>query len=160
MLRARSLQELVALLDKCGRGIAAVQPGVGHAAAEGLRSLLADFVTFQDSMSAHLLEEEEVGLPLLRHHFTAKEFKVVEEQIVAHATPADVAWVLRPMASDAARRAWMTDVVKIPTPVQALIIMPAYRRYNRNIVMPMAALRAGDTAAPPAPDAGCACSVM
>jgi hypothetical protein len=79
---------------------------------------------------------------------------------VAHATPADVAWVLRPMASDAARRTWMTNAVRMPWLVQVLLMMPASRRYNRDVVMPMAALRVGDTAAPPAPDAACACSIM
>jgi hypothetical protein len=100
-----------------------------------------------------------VGLPLLRHHFTLKDFKPVEKKIVAHATPADVAWIMHPFKGDRERRAWMTGV-GMPAPVQALVMMPASRRYNRDVVVPMAALRAGDTAAPPAPDAGCACSVM
>jgi hypothetical protein len=149
------------MLDACGAGIAAVQPTDAGASAEaGLRSLLASFVAFETSMCAHLLEEEEVGLPLLRHHFSSKEFTPVEKEIVAHATPADVAWILRPMASDAARRAWMSNAVRMPWFVQVLFMMPALRRYNRDVVVPMAALRVGDTAAPPAPDAGCACSIM
>ncbi len=149
------------MLDACGAGIAAVQPtGAGASAEAGLRSLLATFVAFESSMCAHLLEEEEVGLPLLRHHFSSMDFTSVEKKIVEHATPADVAWILRPMASDEARRVWMTDAVKMPRFVQVLLMMPASRKYNRDVVVPMAALRAGDTAAPPAPDAGCACSVM
>jgi hypothetical protein len=76
----RAAQELVALLDACGAGIAAVQPTDAGAPAEaGLRSLLASFVAFETSMRAHLLEEEEVGLPLLRHHFSSKEFTPVEK---------------------------------------------------------------------------------
>ena len=153
-------QGLLVLTDKCSSGFAAVQAGEGAAAEAPLRALLADFVTFRDSMCGHLLEEEQVGLPLLRHHFSAKEFKAVEEKIVAHATPADVAWVLRPFPSDDAKRAWMTGVAKMPGFIASLVMFPAIRRYNRDVVVPMAALRAGDTVPPPVPDAGCACSVM
>jgi hypothetical protein len=147
----------VDLLGKCSRGVAAVRAGPAQEAA--LRDLIAHMATFQEAMCAHLLEEEQVGLPILRHHFTLKEYKPVEQQIVAHATPADLAWITRPMAGDVARREWMTQVAAIPKPVQALVMMPAIRRYHRNVVVPMAALKAGETQAPPSDD-GCACSVM
>jgi hypothetical protein len=39
-------------------------------------------------------------------------------------------------------------------------LMPAARRYHRDVVVPMTALRGGATEAPPQPDAGCACTVM
>lgn len=158
---ARLSQGLLVLTEKCSSGFAAVQAGTaGEAAEVPLRALLLDFVTFRDSMCEHLLEEEQVGLPMLRHHFSAKEFKAVEEKILAHATPTDLAWILRPFPSDDAKRAWMTSVAKVPGFIAALVILPAIRRYNRDVVVPMAALRAGDNVPPPMPDAGCACSVM
>jgi hypothetical protein len=145
-------------MDKCVRGFAAIK--AARTGGEALRDLVPDFAVFHEAMRAHLHEEEEAGIALMRHHFTHKEFQPVEKQIVKHATPAEVGWLLRPMGSDAARLAWMSSVARIPAPVQALVLMPAARRYHRDVVVPMTALRAGATEVPPQPDAGCACAVM
>ena len=48
-------------------------------------------------MRQHLEEEEIIGLPLLRKHFTAKEAAVTEKRIIAGMKPSDMAWFLRPM---------------------------------------------------------------
>ena len=50
-------------------------------------------------MRQHLEEEEIIGLPLLRKHFTAKEAAVTEKKIIADTKPGDVAWFVRPMVS-------------------------------------------------------------
>ena len=154
----RAPQALVAQLEACERGFAALRKTKQGGAA--LAALQADYAAFKDSMSAHLLSEEQVGLPLMRHHYASKDFKPIEAKIREHATPAEAAGVLRPMGTDAARREWMTQVAHIPGPVQALVMMPASRRYPRDVVVPMTALCAGATQAPPPPDAGCACCVM
>lgn len=143
---------------KCEAGFSALRSA--QAGGEALRTLAADFEAFRECVCGHLRAEEEVGLPRMRHHFTHKDFQPVEKKIQERATPAELAWVLRPMASDVARRAWMTDVARIPGPVQSLVLMPAVRKYHRDVVVPMAALVEGATEAPPKPDAGCACCVM
>ena len=145
------------LLDKCDRGFAALKKTQG---GETLATLVTDYAAMKECMFAHLLEEEQVALPLMRHYFVSKEFKPIEEKILEHATTLEMAWVLRPMGSDAAKRDWMTKIAHVPGPVQSLIILPATRRYNRDVVVPLTALCSGATEAPPQPDAGCACCVM
>jgi hypothetical protein len=108
------------------------------------------------AMCDHLAEEEQVGLPLLRAAFTSKEYAVPVDKIVATLTPADMAWVVRPLASDAAKLTWMKQVAGVPGPVCSLIMMPAVRRYARDKTAPVAALVAGSTYEPP-PRTGCAC---
>ena len=145
-------------MEKCDRGFAELKKT--RKGGEALATLVTDYAALKECMFAHLLDEEQVGLPLMRHHFTYKDFKHIEKKILEHATTAELAWVLRPMGGDAAKREWMTAVAHIPGPVQSLIIMPATRRYNRDVVVPIEALCSGATEAPPQPDAGCACSVM
>lgn len=50
---------------------------------------------------------------MLRKYFSMKEFKPVEKKIVAGMKPEDCAWFLRPFASEADKRAWMTEVAKV-----------------------------------------------
>ena len=151
-------QTLVKLMDKCNVGFATLKKTVQG--GETLATLVTDYAQLKECMFAHLLQEEEVGLPLMRHHFVSKEFKPIEKKILEHATTVELAWVLRPMGDDAAKRDWMTRVAHVPGPVQSLIILPAVRRYNRDVVVPITALCSGATEAPPPPDAGCACCVM
>ena len=82
-------------------------------------------------MLPHLLEEEQESLPLMRSHFTAKEFKPVEKRLIAGISPFDMAWLLRAMSDDESRRYWMTQVAGIPRLVQIIIMMPALRKFLR-----------------------------
>ena len=151
-------QTLVKLMEKCTQGFATLKKTVKG--GEALATLVSDYAQLKECMFAHLLQEEQVGLPLMRHYFVSKEFKPIEQKILEHATTVELAWVLRPMGDDAAKRDWMSRIAHIPGPVQSLIIMPATRRYNRDVVVPITALCSGATEAPPPPDAGCACCVM
>ena len=158
LTRRPSAQTLVKLMEKCNTGFATLKKALKG--GEALATLVADYAAMKACMLAHLLDEEQVGLPLMRHHFTYNDFKHIEKKILEHATTAELAWVLRPMDNDAAKREWMTTVAHIPGPVQSLVIMPAVRRYNRDVVVPIEALCNGASEAPPQPDAGCACCVM
>jgi hypothetical protein len=123
-----------------------------RAGGDALRDLVPAFAAFHERMMLHLRAEDDVGLALLRHHFTHKEFQPVLKQLVQRAPPTEVAWLLRPMGGgDDARRDWMTRVALIPALTQELVMLPAARRYRRNVVWPMKALCAGATEAPSPP---------
>jgi hypothetical protein len=149
-------QGLMALVATCDAGLSAVRANGLSAVAP----LAAHFVPFKSEVEAHLLEEEQAGLPLMRAAFSAQDFKPVEKKMLAHLTPADLAWFLRPFPDDAARRDWMARVLGIPGPVIWLVMMPASKKYQSNVVAPMRALIDGAKEAPPQPASGCACVVM
>ena len=52
-------------------------------------------------MHEHMLEEETVGLGLVRKHFKFAEMDLVTKQIGATMTPLDLAWFFRPMPREA-----------------------------------------------------------
>ena len=149
-------QELLAIVPSLDAGLAAVRANGQSAVAQ----LLADFVPFKSEVEKHLLEEEQVGLPLLRANFSATDFKPVEKKMRARVTPAVLAWFLRPFPDDAARRDWMTRVAGLSGPAISLVMMPAIKKYQNTVVAPMRALIDGAKEAPPQSDAGCACVVM
>ena len=66
---------------------------------------------------------------------------------------------MRTLATPAAKREWMADVAGFPAPVQEKVMM-AVRQRDAHRIVPMNALCAGATEAPPPPQEGCACSVM
>jgi hypothetical protein len=150
----------MAMLSACAASVAAIREAGPATSAATVRALREAYGPLHAGASAHFQEEEDVSLPLMRHHFTAKELKAVEAKMIKDATPDDLAWVMRPLATPAAKREWMTHVAAIPAPVQVQVTLPAVKRRDAHRVVPMAALGAGATEAPPPPQEGCACSVM
>ncbi len=123
------------------------------------------FAAFHERMLLQPRAEDEVGLALLRHHFTHAEYAPVGRQLLQRAPTDEVAWLLRPMGGgDDARRDWLTRVAGVPALTQDVLLLPAARRYRRNVVWPMTALRRGATEAPPPQkdeeDDSSACAVM
>jgi hypothetical protein len=92
--------------------------------ADVLRELQTTFLNMQHHMLEHLQEEEEVGLPLMRHHFSDAEVKPVVDKIVKTLTPADMAWFVRQHATLDAKRAVMREE-GVPPPVIAMVMVPA-----------------------------------
>ena len=156
---AAAVQTLMAMLGECAGSIAEIRKAGPATSAATVRALREAYGPLHVGAFAHFKEEEDVSLPLMRHHFTAKELEPVEAKMIKTTTPDDLAWVVRPLASPAAKREWMTDVASIPAPVQVQV-MTAVRQRDARYVVPMKALCAGATEAPPPPQEGCACSVM
>lgn len=150
---------LMAMLGACAASVAAMREAGPATSAATVRALREAYGPLHAGASAHFTEEEDVSLPLMRHHFTAQELKPVEAKMIKDATPDDLAWVVWPLATPAAKREWMTHVAAVPAAVQALV-MPAARQRDACRVAPMKALGAGATEAPPPQQDGCACSVM
>lgn len=64
------------------------------------------------------------------------------------ATPTDMAWLLRPMKTEDAKKAWIKAVGGVAVP---LSFMPAIEKYRATVTEPMEQLKTGRTA----PDLSC-----
>jgi len=149
-------QTLTATLVKCRALVQGLREGGALADDTATFQQLKDsFESLMTLMAEHLDEEEEVGLPLLRKHFTMHEFKPTEKKIVARVTPHEVGYVMHAMADDAARRSWMTDVAGMPGFVQSLIMMPALHKWTREWQPMIESLKTGIYQPPQ--KSGCLC---
>jgi iron-sulfur cluster repair protein YtfE (RIC family) len=121
----------------------------GNAAKEELLNhidtFLKQFAALEAEMRAHLLEEEEIALPLLRAHFTRAEVAAIEAAMLKGITPLEIGFFLAPK-DDAFKWRWMREVVGIPYPVAKLVLFPAARRgglYDRELGVLLADINAG-----------------
>ena len=152
-------ESLVRELDECAALVRLLVEG--KSSPETLAALITQFAAFREHTEAHLVEEEETVLPLMRHHFTPAEWKKhVEDIILKTAKPSDLGWLLRQKPLAREKRAWMAGVAHIPGIVISLVMMPAIAAYDRELTKPMQALIAGSTTYTPEPAPGCACSLM
>jgi len=127
---------------------------------ETVAELSSAFKTFKADTEAHLVEEEVLVMPLMRHHFTPAEWKKhVESIILRKAKPSDLGWLLR-QKDPKGQRAWMLSVAHIPGPVISFVLMPAIKQFEREITAPMRALIAGSTSFDPEPSPQCVCALM
>ncbi|PNH08127.1 hypothetical protein TSOC_005361, partial [Tetrabaena socialis] len=115
-------------------------------------ALLADlhstFAVLRSAMRQHLEEEEIVGLPLLRQHFTAQEvMDGPEKNVVAGLKARDMAWFLRPLAMHEKREAMSR--FGVPGLIQTLVLLPAVRKDARLSLHPLQELAKGERIAPP-----------
>jgi hypothetical protein len=120
-----------------------------------LRETQTAFTTMREHMVEHLAEEEAIGLPMLRHHFSESEVKPIIEQIVKRLTPRDVAWFLRQFETEEEKRHMLLHELFVPSFVVSFIMMPAVRKFHSEWVIPFQTLIAGATQAPPQ-GGGCA----
>ena len=142
------------MLGVCAASVADMRKAGPATSAETVRALREAYGPLHAGASAHFQEEEEACLPLMRHHFTANELTPMEAKFIKDATPDHLAWVVRPLATPAAKREWMTQVAGIPAPEQEQVMMPAVQQRDARRVLPMKALGAGATEAPPPPQEG------
>mmetsp|Transcript_35180 Transcript_35180/g.110747 ORF Transcript_35180/g.110747 Transcript_35180/m.110747 type:complete len:205 (-) Transcript_35180:423-1037(-) len=126
----------------------AVQASVGAMCAEEggpaeVSDALDKMVSYSGIMKPHLLEEEQVGLPLLHQHFTPKEADALVAKVVKEQEWWELPMFLRPIKGLAAKQAYCKSILAIPTPVMFLVITPAIKRYSREIEPIINGLRAG-----------------
>lgn len=126
--------------------------GFKAVAADGLSAvaqLAADFAPFKSAVEAHFQEEEQVGLPLMRANCSAQDFEPTWTKMRAQLAPADLAWLVRTLPDDEARRDWLARVVGVPGVDISRDVMPAVLKYHSDAVAPMRALIDGAKEAPP-----------
>lgn len=139
---------LIELLDRCKdivSGLKASQKTGSELKA--VESLQAAFAVMQPRMCEHFKEEEEMGLPLLRMHFTAKEFVPIENRIKKGLKPSDLAHVLNPISSKEGKKEAMTHL-GVPSLIQSLIMLPACKTYEKQVQRLVKELQQGKQAAP------------
>ena len=83
---------LLALMDNLDKQIKALSTSPGDNTIQSLVDIIVDFTEFKRKMNAHLAEEEEVGLPMLRFHFTEKTIKPAIDKLLAKVKPENTAW--------------------------------------------------------------------
>ncbi|KAG2489355.1 hypothetical protein HYH03_012185 [Edaphochlamys debaryana] len=134
---------LMALLDKTRDIIMGLKAGDAGSNKAAMEELYSTFTEMRALMCEHLEEEELVGLPLLRKHFTGKEMMDgPEKKIVAEMKPADLAFFLRPMDMPT-KRETMTRL-GIPGLIQKLVMLPAVRKDEATVVHAFKELAAGE----------------
>jgi hypothetical protein len=82
-------------LGKLSTLLRSLAPGRSPNDTPVLTQLATAAAELQALMEPHLLEEEAIGLPLMRHWFSEKEAQPVLKEIMKTLTPADLAWYLR-----------------------------------------------------------------
>jgi hypothetical protein len=135
-------------------GVVGRLSGGGNKLAE-LQELATTAGELRRHMTEHLAEEEAIGLPLLRHHFSDAEVKPIIAKIVETLKPADMAWFIRQFETVEEKRAVMRDEAGVPGPVISMVMLPAVVKYHKECVIPLQTLIAGATQAPPE-GGGCA----
>ena len=84
--------ELFVLMEDLDKQIKALGTSSKDNAIQSLVDVVVDFTAFKRKMNAHLAEEEEVGLPMLRFHFSEKTIKPAIDKLLAKIKPENTAW--------------------------------------------------------------------
>lgn len=85
------------------------------------------FLEMKNHMEQHLAEEEVVGIPLFRAHFTPKDAKALEKKIIATMPKIEMGWFLRPLEDDQ-KQDWMKNVAGMPGFVIRFIFWPLVKK--------------------------------
>ncbi|GIL74128.1 hypothetical protein Vretimale_4917 [Volvox reticuliferus] len=133
---------LLALTDRVRDLCENLNPGGSASVKMAVRELHAAFLVLRTLLRQQMEREEVLGLPLMRKFFTAREAAVVEKKRISQMKFAELAWLLRPLA-DAERRATFTRL-GIPGLVQTLVLLPALRRADREVLRAHRELASGE----------------
>ena len=146
------MQTLLELLGRASTLVNSLKGDGGDAAT--LVQLRDVFAEMDREMREHLREEEEIGLPMMRHAFSEVELKPVIDQILKASKPRNVAWALRPVQGIDQKRHFLVEH-GVPRLVVKFIMVPTFKAYDADIVQPVRALIDGQTQAPPPPPSRC-----
>jgi hypothetical protein len=133
---------------------------VRESGLSALAPLAADYAKFKSEVEAHFAEEEQIGLALMRAHFSAADYKTVAKKQREKFTPPVLAWFVWPLPDDAARRDWLARVMGLSDSDITRVYMPAIKKHQSEVLAPIRALIDGAKEASPKAEAGCACVVM
>lgn len=123
-----------------------------------LKDIEAKFAALKASNEDHFREEEQVGIPMMRKHFTQKEVADGPEKIILkEVTPADMAFLMRAVP-DPKERARLMSQLGVPGFIQSLVMQPAINKDQATLVAGLTALAHGVPPPPPAPE--CQCAIM
>ncbi|EFJ42515.1 hypothetical protein VOLCADRAFT_121522 [Volvox carteri f. nagariensis] len=133
---------LMALLDRVRGLCEGLDITASPTAKAAVRELYAGFFVLRTLLRQQMEREEVLGLPLLRMHFTAREAAAAERKLISQMRPADLAWLLRPLA-EAEKKETLTRV-GVPGLFQKLVLLPALRRADRAVLRTHRELASGE----------------
>lgn len=120
-----------------------------------LEKLRADLTQFCDHLLPHLVEEEQVLLPLYRQHFTVQEISALIQPMVRKMAWHEMPHFLRSMTRED-QLAFMAQE-NIPSFVQKMIIAPRQRKFDRVVTRLMREVMDPATRVAPKP---ASCTIM
>lgn len=115
---------------------------VGDSINGTMGALLSQWVSYSEDLKEHLLEEEEIGLPLVRAYFTPKEIKAIVQKIVKKETKMELGCFVYHMGEARMRIEFMKEN-GIPFFVWYIVFSGALKSYQKNIIELVTALKLG-----------------
>ena len=137
---------IVKMMGSIEAKIMALKPGDERNAS--IIPLLDDWKLYATTMRAHLQEEEEISVVLLRAYFTPKEEGKMVEQLIKRETPLMMGAFVYHMGKDRCRKEFMPDH-GIPFFVWWLSFSGGLKLYESQVVSFVEALKSGVEPAPP-----------
>eukprot|EP00527_Entomoneis_sp_CCMP2396_P009685 CAMPEP_0198137290 /NCGR_PEP_ID=MMETSP1443-20131203/808_1 /TAXON_ID=186043 /ORGANISM="Entomoneis sp., Strain CCMP2396" /LENGTH=259 /DNA_ID=CAMNT_0043798671 /DNA_START=40 /DNA_END=819 /DNA_ORIENTATION=- len=116
--------------------------------------LVADMESYAEDLKAHLHEEEEIGLPLLRAYFDPQEYAKISEEIMKNAPPLELGSFIHAMGVKRFRSEFMKQE-GIPFFVWYLAFAGNVKAFEKQVVVPAEALKTGVASLPPKSLMGC-----
>mmetsp|Transcript_20007 Transcript_20007/g.29966 ORF Transcript_20007/g.29966 Transcript_20007/m.29966 type:complete len:237 (+) Transcript_20007:59-769(+) len=126
-------KELLERMEKSGDSLTKLAESK-EKSKELIEDVQKTFKSLKDVMEEHLLEEEKIGLPLLRKHFKPSEVQKIEsDKIIPTLKWWDTGNHIQPL-DDEGKSLWMKRV-GIPWIIQKLVIWPQVRKYERECAL-------------------------
>jgi hemerythrin-like domain-containing protein len=136
---------IVETLKSIGAKIKTLKPSDDRSAS--MTALLAEWKPYANTMREHLLEEEDIGLPLQRAYFTPAEHAKMVEKLIARETKLAMGSFIYHMGKDHFRKVFMKDH-GIPFFVWWLSFAGALKLYETEVAAASDALQSGVEPAP------------
>lgn len=105
-------------------------------------ALLSQWSAYSQDLKEHLLEEEEIGLPLCRAYFTPKEVKAIVQKLLKKETKMELGSFVYHMGEARMRTEFMKEN-SIPFFVWYIAFSGALKLYQKNVMELVGALKLG-----------------
>lgn len=132
---------LITALTKASKTIQNIQPG--ESKKDILPDLIVDIAIYQSNLFAHLKEEEDMGLPLMRAYFTHKEYEIFFKSYHKKPDKIQLGWFIYGNGGQDKFRAELMKNHRIPFFVWYIVFWPGLKKYERTIVPKVNALKSG-----------------
>lgn len=105
-------------------------------------SVRAKFMSYKASMIPHLLEEENIALPLMRAYFVPKEIDAKVQKIILNQPKVEAGSFVYYQTPEHFRQSFMKQQ-KVPSLVWNLYFKPRYHYFIKNMIDPLNSLKNG-----------------
>lgn len=109
---------------------------------DSIDGVMSALLAYEEVLLPHLLEEEQVALPLCRAYFTPDEVKAQVRKMSFHGPPVEMGSFIYYMREDHFRTQFMKHE-GIPTFLWWLVMKPNYKYFMKHMKEPLDAIRTG-----------------